>query len=91
MASLIIAMVVATNAWSQMPTLNWVKSISNVPGNGNGSILTNTIDHDANGNVYMVGQFSGTVDFDPGPSVATQTSPSTRETPKSAKPVLPTR
>ncbi len=50
-------------------TLQWAKSFQ---GNSDGiSVLT-----DALGNVYHLGNFSGTVDFDPGPGTVTITSSS---------------
>ncbi|MFO0436495.1 MAG: SBBP repeat-containing protein [Sphingobacteriaceae bacterium] len=48
-------------------TLQWAKSFS---GNGFGYITT----FDNLGNVYSVGNFTGTVDFDPGPGIYTVTA-----------------
>jgi hypothetical protein len=50
------------SAYSQ--NLNWVKQIS-----GNNLDYLKGMTTDANGNIYVVGGFAGTIDFDPGPGV----------------------
>ncbi|MBK7761882.1 MAG: SBBP repeat-containing protein [Bacteroidetes bacterium] len=54
---------------AQAPTLEWVKSMG---GSGNDDARSITVD--ASGNLYTTGQFSGTVDFNPGPGVFNLTS-----------------
>jgi hypothetical protein len=49
--------------------LDWVKSIS-----GTGQINTMASTLDASGNVYAIGRFQGTVDFDPGSGIVNLTS-----------------
>jgi hypothetical protein len=46
--------------------LNWIKQIA-----GSGSDYIKGMTTDAAGNVYVVGGFTGTIDFDPGPGIAT--------------------
>ncbi len=54
----------------------WAKGIAaaGVPGGQGSGIVT-----DSNGNVYVTGVFTSTVDFDPGPSVFNLTSSGTRD------------
>ena len=47
----------------------WAHSFGNTNADEGHEVVT-----DANGNVYITGQFSGTVDFDPGPAVFNMTS-----------------
>src|SRR5688572_7374758 len=54
-------------------TLGWVKGM----GNSNLGAAGNSITVDSMGNVYTVGLFAGTVDFDPGLSVFNLTSSGT--------------
>jgi hypothetical protein len=49
--------------FAQPPTYEWTK----IYGAG-GFDFGLSVDHDASGNVYTAGYFSGNVDFDPGPS-----------------------
>jgi hypothetical protein len=46
-------------------SLDWALDIDNVNSNSTSSI--NDIEVDPSGNVYIIGSFSGSVDFDPGP------------------------
>lgn len=48
---------------SQNPVFQWVKPFKNSPNYGQ------SIKVDASGNVYTIGFFSNTVDFDPGPAI----------------------
>lgn len=57
---------------AQNPTLEWALSFG-----GANNELVRAIDTDANGNIYLVGEFSGTVDFDPGPGTVILTAPNT--------------
>jgi hypothetical protein len=57
------------------PYLRWVKSFG---GSGNDTPLR--IDKDRYGNIYVVGSFNGTTDFDPGPSTYAVTASSARNT-----------
>jgi hypothetical protein len=55
--------------YSQNPTFQWSKQIGDVDWEMGYAVAT-----DANGNVYYCGDFSSTVDFDPGPGTNTLTS-----------------
>mgnify|MGYP002777213240 CR=1 FL=1 len=62
-------LVFSTICYSQVPRLEWAKSIR-----GNNSKLGYSVAVDAAGNVYSSGLFFGTADFDPGPGVFNLTS-----------------
>lgn len=53
----------------QQPVFNWVKTMGGTSGEGGESIA---IDH--SGNIYTVGQFAGTPDFDPGSGLYNMTA-----------------
>src|SRR4051812_33771921 len=57
---------------AQQPSQSWVK----MTGSAGREYLNNMV-LDANGNVYTLGTFSGTVDFDPGQGIANATSTGT--------------
>jgi len=50
------------SVWAQAPDLQWVRSFNGVYGDD----ASSSIAVDGSGNVYTTGQFTGTVDFDPG-------------------------
>ncbi len=50
------------NGYAQLPSFKWVKNIS-----GTNLETANTISLDSKGNIYTIGNFRGTPDFDPGP------------------------
>jgi len=56
-------------SYAQGPNLEWAKQIG-----GSNSDVGRSIITDSNGNVYTLGNFEGTVDFDPGPAVQNLTS-----------------
>ncbi len=58
------ACLIAVTTILSAQSFEWVKTFQ---GNGNAGGQTNSIKIDDLGNVYTVGVFSGTVDFDPGP------------------------
>jgi len=58
-----------SHLFSQIPTLSWVNSAG-----GTGNEIGKSIEVDATGNAYVIGDFDGTVDFDPGVGVANLTS-----------------
>lgn len=55
---------------AQQPIFEWAKQFGNPSASDRGNAVTT----DASGNVYIIGDFSGTVDFDPGASVYNLTS-----------------
>ena len=60
---------IITTCQAQMANLDWVKTY--------GGLTTETakiIQHDSEGNLFVVGNFMGTVDFDPGPGVVNKIS-----------------
>lgn len=69
-AIILIALTAVTSMLSlQAQTIDWVKSIGGNADEGYGPMKP-----DASGNMYLCGQFNGTVDFDPGPGVSNLTS-----------------
>lgn len=69
---LIITIVFSANVFSQAPDWDWAKAF-------NGGTSSNedgecTIAVGSSGNVYTIGRFNGTVDFNPGPGVYNLTS-----------------
>jgi len=60
---------IGTALYAQTPNTTWAKGMGGLGGDNGYSIAT-----DAAGNVYTVGYFNGTVDFDPSPSVYNLTS-----------------
>jgi hypothetical protein len=67
---LIIIALKANFIIAQTPSLQWAKQI----GDPNGVAAVYSMAVDAAGNVYTTGNFSGTVDFDPGPASYTLTA-----------------
>ena len=57
------------SAQAQQPTLAWAKGMG-----GTYDDHANAMVIDAAGNVYITGQFTGTVDFDPGAGIANLTA-----------------
>lgn len=55
-------LITSINAHTQSNSLEWAKSIG-----GYGIDLAWSVVTDSNGNIYTIGDFSSTVDFDPGP------------------------
>ena len=72
MKRLFFLLLILTTAYSikaQNPTFEWVKSNVDYP-SYNGKSSAGRFKIDASGNIYILGSFSGIVDFNPGPSVA---------------------
>ncbi len=63
---------IAATLNAQLPVLDWAIQFG-----GSNNELIRALDTDANGNIYAVGEFVGTVDFDPGPGTYELTSPNT--------------
>jgi hypothetical protein len=63
------AALLSAPALALVPQYEWANSLNGVTGSGAQSNAYSTTTDPA-GNVYSVGSFSGTIDFDPGPSVA---------------------
>lgn len=58
---LLLCLISAVDATAQIPTFNWVHQT------GASNAVTNMdVEYDANGNSYVTGFFSGTIDLDPG-------------------------
>ncbi|MDB4324327.1 T9SS type A sorting domain-containing protein [Crocinitomicaceae bacterium] len=66
----ILLAVITLNTMAQQPTLEWVKTYGGATGND----YSRRFAHDSFGNLYIVGFFYGTVDFDLGPGVNNVTS-----------------
>ncbi len=64
----IITFFISLEFFAQAPSFTWAKGMG-----GNGSDIASSIDVDKFGNVYTVGGFKLTADFDPGPGVYTLT------------------
>ncbi|MGM0477824.1 MAG: SBBP repeat-containing protein [Bacteroidota bacterium] len=68
-ALLFITTILAISVYGQQPTFEWAKSMGGIDENTGESIAV-----DLSGNVYTIGRFEGTTDFDPGPGVFNLTS-----------------
>lgn len=68
---LVIVFIQSFIAAAQPPALSWARDFEYPPGQ---NVHTVQLALDANGNVYHVGEFQGTVDFDPGPGVSQLTA-----------------
>lgn len=66
---LLLFVLVVTQYVTSQTQFQWAKSFGN-----SSNETANKVAVDSNDNVYVVGTFSGTVDFDPGSAVANQTS-----------------
>jgi hypothetical protein len=66
---LLVALFVAVFSYGQVPRLEWASSIQ-----GSGQKIGYSIGVDGGGNVYTLGSFFGTADFDPGASAFSLTS-----------------
>ena len=64
-----VALFYSPSTQSQNPTFQWAKSFGGISGDDGYKTLK-----DASGNVYIMGSFRETVDFDPGPGVYNMTS-----------------
>ena len=64
-----VALFYSPSTQSQNPTFQWAKSFGGISGDNGYKTL-----NDAAGNVYVMGSFRETVDFDPGPGVYNLTS-----------------
>lgn len=58
----VILVVMAFSCLSQAPSFEWATSTG-----GPNNELSGIIKSDANGNIYVIGDYQGTIDFDPGP------------------------
>jgi hypothetical protein len=63
-ASLLLFLLFCDYFFSQNPGFNWAKSVGSGANDIGRAVCT-----DQQGNVYVTGTFSGTVDFDPGPGI----------------------
>jgi len=68
----ILLFFIAKSAVAQQANFEWARSLSNSINKSARTIFT-----DATGNVYTIGQFSGTIDFDPGPATFNLTAQGT--------------
>jgi hypothetical protein len=62
---IIILFFTGLNTNAQNPTVQWVKSNQAI----SGDISTKKIEIDSSGNIYIIGYFSGSVDFNPAPGI----------------------
>ena len=62
---------ISGNVIAQQPNFEWAKQF----GNAAPTDIGNAVTTDLSGNVYTIGNFSGTVDFDPGINVYNLSSP----------------
>jgi hypothetical protein len=69
---LVFTIILILNAQSYAQSLEWAHGTGGTSGS-----ITDGVEHDSLGNIYLVGQFAGPTDFDPGPGVATLASPGT--------------
>ncbi|MDO9001557.1 MAG: SBBP repeat-containing protein [Bacteroidota bacterium] len=67
---LIISLIFIEYIKAQTPAFHWAKGVGGSAYDGGNSIVS-----DANGNIYTVGNFAGTIDFDPSPSIFNLTAP----------------
>lgn len=56
--------------FSQNLSLSWSKALTNPQLPLGGTVMGRVVKMDSNGDTYVVGEFSNTADFDPGPGVA---------------------
>ncbi|MDF2435874.1 MAG: hypothetical protein K0Q95_250 [Bacteroidota bacterium] len=70
---LLLITALATQLLNAQHQINWAKQMD--PGTAASGIQSFQIGTDASGNVYTAGQFTGTVDFDPGPGVVNMSTP----------------
>lgn len=68
--------VVSITTYSQAPQLQWVQQIG-----GSYEDFATSVATDASGNVYTIGNFNGTVDFDPGTGIVNLTGIINRNSP----------
>ncbi len=69
--SFFLFVIISLKVLAQAPTFSWVKSFD-----GSSGTIGHSVKADALGNVYTTGEFSGTADYDPGPSVFNLTASS---------------
>lgn len=63
---LTFSLMAAISALAQQPNFEWARNFGGTGSTGGEGVTT-----DSNGNVYTIGYYSGTVDFDPGPGTYT--------------------
>ncbi|MGZ6540083.1 MAG: hypothetical protein ACXVEB_17030, partial [Bacteroidia bacterium] len=61
----IMILIESASSYSQSLPFEWVKTVGSVTKDSYGQYVTT----DASGNVFITGNFYGTIDFDPGPGV----------------------
>lgn len=72
----LVFITLSLTANSQAPQLQWVQQIG-----GSYEDFATSVATDATGNVYTIGSFNGTVDFDPGTSIVNLTGIINRNSP----------